>query len=153
APLVVRVEADQRLIEQEQPRPAEQRLGEQKALALPTRELREHALRERSATHGVDRPLEVPARLGAEPRQPPAVPACGTCDERPSAQTVGRLEGAGLRHVAERGITALDGTAEYPDAAGGGGDQAQDGAHQRRLPRAVCAEHADELARLDGELN
>src|SRR6185312_8624857 len=153
AALVVGVEADQRLIEQQQPRPAEQSLREQQALALPARELDQHALREGAAADGIDRPLEIEARLGPQSRQSPAIPAGGARDECPSAQAVGHLERAGLRHVPERWIATLDGTAEDPDAPGRGCHEAEDGSHQRRLAGTVRAEHADELARLDGELD
>src|SRR5271155_3918720 len=44
--LMVRIEADQRLVEQQQPRPADQCLGQQQALALATRNLGDRAPRQ-----------------------------------------------------------------------------------------------------------
>src|SRR5437763_1749371 len=43
--LIVRIEADQRLVEQQQPRPADQCLGQQQTLALATRDFGDRAPR------------------------------------------------------------------------------------------------------------
>ena len=47
--LVGRIERDQRFVEQQQPRPAEQRLAQQQALALAARELADRAARQSRA--------------------------------------------------------------------------------------------------------
>ena len=60
---------------------------------------------------------------------------------------------ARLRHVADRLIAAHGRPAQDPDGSAVGRDQAQDGAQERRLSRAVGAEHADEFALLDGEVD
>ena len=44
--LIIRIEADQRLVEQQQPRPADQRLSQQQALALATRDFGDRAPRQ-----------------------------------------------------------------------------------------------------------
>ena len=43
---MVRIEADQRLVEQQQPRAAEQRLGQQQPLPLAARQLRQRPARQ-----------------------------------------------------------------------------------------------------------
>ena len=76
-----------------------------------------------------------------------AVDAAG--DEIPAAQPQLRQRAADLRHVADGGIAARRRAAEHADGAAARRQQAEDGAHQRRLAGAVRAEHADELAVAD----
>ena len=54
--LVVRVEADQRLVEQQQPRPADQRLGQQQALPLAARDLGQRPPRQVGGADQLERP-------------------------------------------------------------------------------------------------
>ena len=53
---------------------------------------------------------------------------------------------AHLRHIADGGIAAGGRPAQHVDGAAAWRQQAENGAHQRRLAGAVRAEHADELA-------
>ena len=65
--LVGRVERDQRLVEQQQPRPAEQRLAEQQALALAAREFADRAARQIARVDVIERPVDFAPRRLVEP--------------------------------------------------------------------------------------
>ena len=73
-PLMMRIEADQRFVEQQQARAAEQRLRQQQALTLAARGLRERTAREVGRlTRASSAHATVVARGAAEQRQAPAV--------------------------------------------------------------------------------
>src|ERR1700733_12244175 len=59
--LVTRIETHERLIEQQQPRPTEQRLGEQQALTLAARERRERPAGETARADEVERRIDFAA--------------------------------------------------------------------------------------------
>ena len=67
--LLMLVEADQRLVEQEQARAADQRLGDQQPLALAARHGRERPLGQRRAVDRLERPVDVAPRLRRGDRQ------------------------------------------------------------------------------------
>ena len=58
AALMVRIEADQRLVEKEQPRPTDQRLGQQQALPLAAGNLGERAPGQRPCIDQVQRAID-----------------------------------------------------------------------------------------------
>ncbi|CAM2152069.1 hypothetical protein PT2222_270105 [Paraburkholderia tropica] len=152
AALMVRVEADERLVEQQQFRVAEQTLREQQALALAAREFRKRPVGELRRAHEIEHAGDVGARGGVGARQAPAVPVGGHRHEVAAAHAAARERRARLRHVADLRIAARDRFAEHADRAARGGHEAEDRAHQCGLARAVRSEHADEFALVHGEV-
>src|SRR5271157_2466341 len=65
--LMRRIERDQRLVEQQQPRPAEQRLAQQHPLALAAAEFADRAAGEVARAHFVERPVDLAPRSLVEP--------------------------------------------------------------------------------------
>ena len=81
------VEADQRLVEQQQARAAEQRLGQQQALPLAAGHLADRALIASAARlHQIERPIHLAPCRRAEPRQAPAMPVDRTGHEVAAAE-------------------------------------------------------------------
>ena len=149
--LEMRVEADQRFVEQQQtwarraaPAPAGTAAVRRPRAATNGRPA------SASASTAVDRPLDFFAAAAAEQRHPPALAAASALatKSQPRTAQIGDRS-ALLRQIAGRAVAAPGRRAEYPDAAGGRPDQAQQRVQQRRLARAVGTEHADELARAD----
>ena len=65
--LVGRIERDQGFVEQQQARPAEQRLAQQQALALAARELADRAARQLARVDVIERPVDFAPRRLVEP--------------------------------------------------------------------------------------
>ena len=116
AVLVVRVEAHQRFVEQQQPRPAEQRLRQQQPLPLAAGNFPQWPTRQFGRADQRQHALDLPPVGAAKQRQPPAVAGHGAGDEVPAAQVHAR-GAADLRHVADHGVAERHGRAEHPDAA------------------------------------
>ncbi len=142
--LVVRVEADERLVQQQQLGPPEQRLGQQQPLPLAARDLRQGTAGEGGRADLIERPLDLAAVVRGSGTAGPSDARRSRCHEVASAEAK-RGRAAGLRHVADRRIAARGRGPEHPDHAGARRHEPEDRAHQRRLARAVRAEHADEL--------
>ena len=121
--LMMGIEADERLVQQQQPRPAEQRLGQQQALALAAGGLHERALGQR--WHHRSRAPSIWYRSAAlAPGRPPAMTVDGAGDEIPAAEAKAAHAVAMLGHIAHGGIAAARfRLAQHPDAAGGWRDQ------------------------------
>src|SRR5690242_9979754 len=75
AALVFRIEADQRLVEQQQLGLTQQRLAQKQPLTLAARHFRQWPFRKISRPDQVQSPLDIAALRGAEQRQAPAVAA------------------------------------------------------------------------------
>ena len=84
--LMRRVETDERLVEEQQARLAEQRLREQQSLALPARELGERAPGQRARADAIERRGDVAPRGSARDRHAEPMSVDGARDEIPSAQ-------------------------------------------------------------------
>ena len=151
AALVMRVEVHQRLVEQQQARPAEQRLRQQQALALAARGLGQRPRRQLGGTHQVERPGDLAAPGRAHHRRPPAVAADRAGHVGPAAEPQGAHRAACLGHVADQRVAAPGGLLQHADRAAGRDQEAENGAQQGRLAGAVRAEQPDELAVLDRE--
>ncbi len=149
--LVARVEADQRLVEQQQAWIAEQCLGEHQALALAAGHAVDRASGERPRLDQVDRAIDLAPSRGIEPWLAPAMTFGGAGDEIAATQAKRAAAAAALRQIADRRIATAHRTAEDTDLAGRRTDKAECRAHQRRLAGAVGTEHAEELAVLDFE--
>ena len=100
--LVGRIERDQRLVEQQQARPAEQRLAEQQALALAPRELADRAARQVARVDVIERPVDFAPRRLVEPREAEARADRRAGDDVVAGQTHAQRQPASLRHVADR---------------------------------------------------
>ena len=147
--LMRRIERDQRLVEQEQPRPAEQRLAQQHPLALAAGKFADRAAGEVARAHFVERPVDLASRRLIELNEAEARAHRGAGDDVPAGEPKAPDRGAVLRHVADRGIASRRRLAEHADLARGDRDEPERGAHQRGLAGAVGAQHADEFAVLD----
>jgi hypothetical protein len=151
--LVVRIEADQRLVEEQETRAAEQGLGEEQPLALAAGQLAERPPGETGRADQAEDPLDIMPPGGVQKRQSPAVAVDRRGDEIPAAQPGRRDRAAGLRHVADRRISARGRCTEDADAPGRRTKQAQDRTHHRGLPGTVRAEHTDERVLGDDEIH
>ena len=144
-----RIERDQRLVEQQQPRPAEQRLAQQHPLALAAAKFADRAAGEVARAHFVERPVDLASRRLIEPDEAEARAHRGAGDDVPAGEPEAPDRGAVLRHVADRGVAARRRLAEHADLARGDSNEPERGAHQRGLSGAVRAQHADEFPVLD----
>ena len=149
--LVAGIEADEGLVEEQEPGFAEEGLGEQEALQLSARELAKRPLGEGRGSDQLDRRAHLaPPRL-AEERQAPALAIASTRHEIPAAQAQIRNRPALLRQVARLGVAAPRGLAVAAELALDRADQAENGVQERGLAGTIGAENADELSGLDGE--
>jgi len=143
-----RVDAGGRLVEQEEPRLARERAGDQHPLLLPARQRPE-----RLGGHGVQPHLRE-AFGGVRPLPPSDVsqrrqPRVGSHeDDLERGQREDRVERLALGDVSRRSRgpieVVLDAPAEH-------GQQAEQAPQERRLAGAVRAEEGEELALLDAE--
>jgi hypothetical protein len=147
--LVMGIEADQRLIEQQQPRAANERLGEQQALPFAAGSLRQRPPSQIPGADKIKRPIDLGPRRLANHRQAQAMPIDHAGDEIPAAQPHAIGHAAGLGHVADSGIAPCGRLAEDADRAAVRGHQPEDPAHQRGLAGAVRAKDTDKLVRGD----
>ncbi len=147
--LVVRVEAEQRLVEQQQPRTADQRLGQQQTLPFAAGRLGQRSSRQLAGADQIEHAIDFGTSGLAREWHAQSVAIDDPGDEVPAAQAYGADGAANLRHVADRRVAPRRRPAEHADAAPAWRQQAKDGAHQCRLAGAVRSEHADELACCD----
>src|SRR5208282_860988 len=149
--LVRRVERDQRLVEQQQTRPAEQRLAQQYKLTLSARQFADRAPGEIARAHFVERPVDLAPRRLVEQDEAEAAADRRAGDDVPAGEPEARDGAAVLRHEADGGVAARRRLVEHADGARGHGNEAERGAHQGGLAGAVGAQHADEFAVLNSE--
>ena len=145
--LLAEVEADQRLVAQQQGRVADQGLRHAQPLLLAARETPDGAIGVALRTDRRQRLVDPAAYVGttgeSQARPVPVDPE--------GHQVAPAQRGAGgdqplLRDVADPAITAGDRTTEQLDPAAGQRLQPEDGLEQGGLARAVGAEHGQELA-------
>ena len=144
--LEVRIEAQQRFVEQKQLRLAEQRLREEQPLELASGELAQRPRRERLRLDGCDGAVHVASARSPGQRKPPALAVKRARDEIPAGEPQIGDRRALLRKVAGGGIAARGRGAQHLDFARGRTQQPENRLKQRRLAGAVGAEHADEFA-------
>ncbi len=144
--LEMRIEADQRLVEQQQLWLSEQGLGEQQPLEFATRKFAQGPVSEVLRGDGFERLVDLPPAVASGQRQPPTLAVQGAGHEIPAAQWQVRNGGALLGQISGGAIAAPRLCPEDPDLAGGGRQQTQDGLQQCGLAGAVRTEDRDELA-------
>ena len=151
--LMMRIQADQRLVQQQQRRLADQRLREQQPLPLAAGDLRQRPPCQRPRADQLEARSTSVLRGTAQPGQPQPVAIHRAGHEIPATQPVRREPGARLRHVADGGVAARRRPAEHLDPAACRRNKSENGAHQRRLAGPVRPQHADErpAADLDGD--
>ncbi len=149
--LMRRVERDQRLVEQQQTRPADERLAQQHPLALAARQFADRAAGELARAHFVERPVDLAPRRLVERDEAEAAADRRAGDDVPAGQPQACDCPADLRDVADLGVAARYRPPKHRDLARSYGNETKRGAHKRRLAGAVRAQHADELALLDLE--
>jgi hypothetical protein len=112
---MMRIEADQWFIQQQQARATEQGLRQQQALSFAAGGLGQRASREHGGIDHIERPLHLAACIGAEQRQTPAMTVGAARDEIPAGEPQIVQSTARLRHVADRGIAARDRLVQHAD--------------------------------------
>ena len=138
-----RVDARERLVEEQHAGVLHERAGEQGALALAAGELAERGAGLVRQADAVERGMGRGA-VGAPRRQPPASPG-----ERAHEGHVERVDGE-VQPGALR-LGDVRGPPGHPDRPGGRLEIAQQRSEQRRLAAAVGAQHADGAAGVDAE--
>ena len=160
--LVGQVEAVERLVQQQQLRPAHERLGDQQPLLLAAGELADRTVGVRPRADQLDhlldplprRPSPRAGRAPAEPqRQPPAVAVEPEPHHIAPAQPRAGVERAPLRQIADSRVLLPRGAPQHAHLARGQRQRAEHRLQQRRLARAVRAEHRDELAVSHGDVH
>src|ERR1700733_130251 len=146
-----RVERDQWLVEQQQARPADERLAQQPPLTLAARQFADRAARELARAHFVERPVDLAPRRLVERDEAEAAADRRAGDDVPAGQPQACDGPADLWDITDRSVTAGDRAVEYADRARGDRNEAKRGAHERRLAGAVRAQHTDEFGLLDYE--
>ena len=102
----MRIETDQRLVQQQKFRLAEQGLGQQQPLQLATGELRQPPTGEWLSLNPIERPRDFLRAAPPDQRQPPALAAPGAGDKIPAAQRQIGNGGALLRQISGDAIAA-----------------------------------------------
>ena len=159
--LIGQIEAVQRLIEDQQPRMADQRLSDQQPLLLAAGKLGERATGVLAGPderdHLID-PLQLGpsarARFaGQRDRQPPASAVESEADEVDPADPGRRVEAMTLREVADLGPRLGRRSLEHARGPRGEVHEPQDRLHQGRLARAVGSQDGQEFAPPDGQIH
>src|SRR5271166_3060631 len=111
------VERDQRLVEQEETWPAEQRLAQQHLLEFAARQFPDRAAGEVARADLVERPVDLAPCRFVEPHEAEAPSDRRASDDVPAGEPQARHRAAILRHVANRGIAARDRFTQNVDCA------------------------------------
>src|SRR5205823_4957313 len=147
------VETVERLVEQKQLRPADERLGDQEPLLLAAGELadrlRRVAARPDELEHLGDAARLLPRTREPRQRDPPARAVEAEAHEVDPPDPGAGVEVAPLRQVADLRVPVARRPAEHRGLPGRKRQQAEDGLDERRLAGAVRAEHRHELAVAD----
>jgi len=149
--LAVGVEADQRLVEEQKPWRADQRLCEQQALPLTPGHFGEWAVGKFMRADGFKRLFNHETVSMAAEGKPPALAVQGAGNNVSAANAKVRQYCAQLREISDRRISAFRRLPEDLYPASAGRQQAENCAHQCGLAGSVWPEHADKLAGLDLE--
>ena len=96
------IEVGERFVEQEQLRPADERVGDEDPLLFATRERPDPAVGELLGTDVGEGPVDGPAVLLRPPAEPEAVAVETECDEVPRPHRYVGVEDDLLGHVAQR---------------------------------------------------
>src|SRR5262245_34137948 len=100
----MRVEIDQRLVEEQQLWAADQRLGQKQALPLAARSLGQWPLRQCAGADQLEDAIDFGARRPAGKWQAKPVAVNCTGNKVPAAQAQRAADAASLRHVADRRV-------------------------------------------------
>ena len=145
------VQVGQRLVEQQQLRPADQGVRDHDPLLLAAGQLADPgvrvALRADGGEHVADQLAAGPGRQA----DTELVAVQAEAHHVPDPQRHVRLDGQLLRHVPDRGVTGRAGVAVEQHRAAGDRLQAEDDPEQGGLARAVRPDEAGELAGADAE--
>src|SRR5579871_3781380 len=112
------VEADERLVEQQELRLAEQCLREEETLHLAAGELGQRTLCQRARLDGFDGPRDLVLAGAREKRQAPTLALEGAGNEIPATQAMIRVGAAPLRQIAGGAIAARGRRTEDAERAG-----------------------------------
>ncbi len=157
--LVRQVEAVQRLVEQQQSGPTDERLGDQQPLLLAARTLPDRPPRVGGRADQLDdlghavlcRPPLRGAYTGQ--RDPPPVAVQAEPDDVDAADAQARVEAAALGQVAHLGAAVPGPVTEHPDLAGGGRKYPEQHLDQCGLADPVGAEDGGELPGPHGQID
>jgi hypothetical protein len=146
ASLMAHIEANQRLIQQQQARLAKQGLREQQPLSFAAGDFAERTPGQIARIDQIERLVHLLPPRNPKPRQSPAMAMPRAGDEVPAAQSDVARPDSLLRHIPDSRVAAPDRHAQHADCAPARRNETEQGPQQGRLPRAVRAEHAHELA-------
>src|SRR5262249_25074156 len=149
--LVAVVEADERLIEQQELRLTKKRLREQQALPFSARHVGQGPAGEVRRADRSQRLFDHAAVGAGERRQAPALAVHGARDEIEAAHPQIGHDRPHLWKITDLRVAAPRRAPEDAQTAGARRQQTQDRADQRGLAGAIGPEKADELAALNGE--
>ena len=141
-----RVEARERLVEQQQPRAARDRARHQHAATLPAREPPDLAAGQVGEADALDGLGGVVAVLGGPAAERTGMAPAAHQHDVAHADREVPVDLVDLGHVGDVGARLSDGAAEDADLAAQRADEAEDRLEERRLARAVRSDDADELA-------
>src|SRR5262245_65878304 len=127
--LVSRIEADQRLVKQQQFRSAEQSLGEQKSLALAAGHLGQGSRCKMTSADGVEGFLDCACIMPVQRGQTPALTIERAGDKVASAHTQVGQDRSQLREITDFRIATLGSLPENRQVATVGREQSEDGTH------------------------
>ena len=153
--LIWQIEAVERLVEQQQLRATNERLGDQESLLLAARELADRLAGVAFGAHELEYFRDSLARRlsarEAGKRQSPPGSLESEPDDVDAADAGAGVEVASLRQVADPAVFLTRRPPQHGGASGGEGQQAEHGLDQRRLAGPVRTEDRDELAVCDRE--
>ena len=142
---MARVQAHQRLVQQQQTGLAHQRLRQHQPLPLAAGGFGQGAPGQGARAYQIQHTVHLrAARLPESGQAEPVAIDHAAHELRPTQPHAGD-GGAGLRHVANRRVAAGSRLAQHAQTAACQRQQAEDGAHQRGLAGAVRSQHAHEL--------
>ena len=145
------VEVRERLVQQQERRPRDQRVGDQHALLLAAREAAHPAVGEAARVDGLEHLVDPRCARARGQRDAVAVCVDAETDEVAGPQRRVGVEQELLRYVADQRVAARASAPGDQHAAAAGRLEAEDDAEQRRLAGAVGADQPGELAGLDRE--
>src|SRR2546430_7227563 len=149
--LVAKVQVRKRLVAEQNARIAYEGLSDPESLLLTPREAPDGSVGVGRGFHGRESAGDARIRRGIGPRDAPAVPVDTQAHEIAPAERKFGVEARVLRNVADVWVSPLRGPAQHVDPPTRRLHEAEDGAQQRRLSRAVRSEDRDEGAGRAGE--
>ena len=145
------VEVGERLVEKQQPRPADESVGDQDPLLLSSRQAPHTGVAEALCVYGREHPVHCILAVLRRDRDPEPVPVHTECHEVPSPKWHVRIERHLLWHVSDRPVPSAGWRPVEKDPAARRTNESEDDSQQSRLSRPVRSDQARELAGIQAE--